>query len=400
MSQADDDLTENVEGVHARKKTEAEAFAWLQARGQVTMRVSKLAREWGQHPTQAGRWLDYWAARKLIRRNGKTVTVIVSDAVKNTVTNTVNDSVKNGVTNGVTENAVVPVASRKLARPDTSAHRVVRRALAEPVEAVAPVVLVEAGGPVASARPWVPPRVLPPEAPSDWGRLALIAVLALISFGVIALALFINGQTGWHFGTSSLASMTFMGLAIAGDVLAFVLPATVVALWHGRRRRLASMALLTCVAVSMLAVLNTLGFVELHTTDTAAGRQAIVTTASASTDRRNATITAAQLALTTAAKQREAECAVRGARCRDREADERATLAALNAAVAVPIPAAATIADADPQITATLRLANWAGLKLTATDVVNLRLVLMALLPNIAGLVLAFAMGLARPQRR
>jgi hypothetical protein len=31
--------------------------------------------------------------------------------------------------------------------------------------------------------------------------------------------------------------------------------------------------------------------------------------------------------------------------------------------------------------------------------VVNVRLVLMALLPNIAGLVLAFAMGLARPRR-
>jgi hypothetical protein len=34
--------------------------------------------------------------------------------------------------------------------------------------------------------------------------------------------------------------------------------------------------------------------------------------------------------------------------------------------IAAPIPAAAAIGDADPQITAALRLATWAGLKVTA----------------------------------
>jgi hypothetical protein len=44
-------------------------------------------------------------------------------------------------------------------------------------------------------------------------------------------------------------------------------------------------------------------------------------------------------------------------------------------------------------------LANWANLQVKTADVVNLRLALMAILPNIAGLLLAFSMGLARPVR-
>ena len=45
---------------------------------------------------------------------------------------------------------------------------------------------------------------------------------------------------------------------------------------------------------------------------------------------------------------------------------------------------------------AALRLTTWAGLSLQAGDIVNLRLALMALLPNAAGLLLAFAAGLTR----
>jgi hypothetical protein len=66
----------------------------------------------------------------------------------------------------------------------------------------------------------------------------------------------------------------------------------------------------------------------------------------------------------------------------------------LQAAIAAPVPAVATIADADPQITGALRLASWAGLNLTAVDIGNLRLAMMGLLPNLAGLVLAFGVAL------
>ena len=44
-------------------------------------------------------------------------------------------------------------------------------------------------------------------------------------------------------------------------------------------------------------------------------------------------------------------------------------------------------------------LASWVGLGLKPDDVKNVRLALTALLPNLAGLVLAFAGGLAAPRR-
>jgi hypothetical protein len=44
-----------------------------------------------------------------------------------------------------------------------------------------------------------------------------------------------------------------------------------------------------------------------------------------------------------------------------------------------------------------MRLAKWLGLAVTADNVVNLRLALMALLPNVSGLVLAFALALRKP---
>lgn len=221
--------------------------------------------------------------------------------------------------------------------------------------------------------------------------------LVAIAFAIAALALFVNGQTGWHFGTTPFAAVTFAGLSLAADLLAIVLPATAAALWCGRHRLLAAAAWGVWVIAAAMATLASLGFAELHIGDTAAGRQSVITTSASLATQREDRIAAARLASTAATKAREAECAKRGPLCRDREADERTALVGLNSAVAAPVPTAANIAGADPQVTAALRLATWGGLGLHADDIVNLRLALMALLPNLAGLLLAFAAGLARP---
>lgn len=190
--------------------------------------------------------------------------------------------------------------------------------------------------------------------------------------------------------------MTLAGLAAAGDLLAIVLPTGASALWRARRPVLATAAWMAWIAAATLAILASVGFIELNTGDTAAGRQSIVATLAAVADQRTASIAAAQLAVVTATRAREAECMVRGPKCRDREADERAALAVLGSAIAAPIPAAPAVGTADPQVTASLRLAKWAGLPVGADDVVNLRLALMAALPNIGGLVLAFGVALRR----
>lgn len=222
------------------------------------------------------------------------------------------------------------------------------------------------------------------------------AVLVVTAFGIAALAIGINAQTGWSFGTTPMARVTFAGVSVAGDILAVILPAAAVALWHYRRPVLATLAWTTWTAVAALAVLATLGFIEKHVGDSAAGREAIVTTATVTADQHKAMVEAAQLAASTATAQRQAECVRRGPLCREREADERAALSALRTALAMPLPTLSAIGAADPQAAGAQRLATWAGLRVTGEDVVNLRLALLTLIPNIAGLVLAFGVALRR----
>jgi hypothetical protein len=227
------------------------------------------------------------------------------------------------------------------------------------------------------------------------------AILTLIALLIGTLALAINAQTGWRFGTTPLAAWTFAGLSVAVDGLALALPAAAVALWHARRRGLALAAWIVAGAAVVAATLASLGFAQLHFGDAAAGRAAIVATSNAVADRRAAGIEAAERAADAAAIAREAECAIRGPRCRDRETDERSAIAALADAIAAPVPAVASIAaDADPQVSAALKLAKWLGLEITADGIVNVRLALLALLPNVSGLVLAFAIALRRSNLR
>jgi hypothetical protein len=227
------------------------------------------------------------------------------------------------------------------------------------------------------------------------------AILTIIAVLIGTLALVINAQTGWRFGTTPLAALTFACLSVAVDGLALALPAAAVGLWHAGRRVLSIAAWIVAGAAVVGATLASLGFAQLHFGDSAAGRAAIVANTNAVADRRAAGIATAERTADAAARAREAECAIRGPRCRDRETDERSALAALADATAAPVPAVPSIAaDADPQVSAALKLAKWLGLEVTADGVANLRLALLALLPNVSGLVLAFAIALRRSNVR
>jgi hypothetical protein len=242
-----------------------------------------------------------------------------------------------------------------------------------------------------------PPQIQPERkltADHHGGSRKVGAVLLTTACAIALLAISINAQTGWRFGTTPLASATFAGLSVAADMLAIVLPSAAVALWWNRRRLLATVAWATWVLAASMATLASIGFSSLHMGDTAAARSAIVSTAVATADRRNGAIEAARAAAAAATVARQGECQKRGPLCRDLEHAEQARMTEVQAAIATPVPTAATIADADPQVTGAVRLAQWVGLGVTATDVGNLRLALMGLLPNIAGLVLCFGMAL------
>ncbi len=97
--------------------------------------------------------------------------------------------------------------------------------------------------------------------------------------------------------------------------------------------------------------------------------------------------------------RRKAECAARGPRCRDREADERTALAALNAAIAAPLPLAPAIADPGGDAAAS-NLAWLSGgiVHATAADIV-VWIAGGAIMPALAGLLLLMAV-MTWPRRR
>ena len=222
------------------------------------------------------------------------------------------------------------------------------------------------------------------------------AVLVILALVIAALALIINGQTGWRFGTTTLASATCAGLSVAADALAIILPSAAVGLWWDGRWTLSASAWATWMLAVTMAGLASIAFASLHMGDAGAARAAIVTTATETANQRTAAIEGARAAAQAATVARQGECQKRGPLCRDLEHVEQARMGELTAAIALPVPTVATIADADPQIAGAVRLATWVGLGVTATDIGNLRLALMALLPNLAGLVLCFGVALRR----
>ena len=384
--------------------SEEQALDWLRAQpgGRVTASAAELGRLWGGwHRQRVGRRLDVWADEGLIKRRGDTVTAIATAGVTNAapegVTNGVPEGVTGGVTTSVTTRSVVPVPSRKLARSSTAASRIVRRALM-PAETEAPIItfVPSEPSPVTVAEPRDaepdPARVtiMPPEPRSLLPRLAAL-VLALAAIAIAIVGGLINAWYARSLGSTEVAGWLFLAVGVAADVAAFALPICAAGLWRNRQVGAAGMAWSLWLLTFAFAIMAGIGFASLNIADTTAGRRAIVATSTASADQRTAAIAAAQLAAAAATKAREAECAARGPRCRDREADERTALIALTTAIGAPMPAVVAIGVADPQTEAASKLAAWVSfgtLRPTGDDFSMLRLLLLALLPQIGGLLL------------
>src|SRR5262245_60611946 len=100
--------------------------------------------------------------------------------------------------------------------------------------------------PLAASPPPSPPSPPPSVAaamatrhPVATPRLIGAAILAIAGLAIAGLALAINAQYGASIGESALTSWTFMGLAVAVDLLAVTLAPAAVGLWRTKQRALA-----------------------------------------------------------------------------------------------------------------------------------------------------------------
>lgn len=227
------------------------------------------------------------------------------------------------------------------------------------------------------------PPVAPPAAMSHPSEAVTRsrAQLAPVLLSIAALALAIVGITinGWFarsLGSSDVAGWLFLAVGVAADLVALVMPSCAAGLWQSGQRATALVGWTVWVMTFVFAVTAGIGFASTNISDVTIARASRVTPAIAN----------AQAALNDAMAARDRECKSGvGKFCREREAAVVERRQMLDSA------AASVGQTADAQSDAAIKLVTWVSrgmLRPTLDDFAMLRLVLLALLPQIGGILL------------
>lgn len=210
--------------------------------------------------------------------------------------------------------------------------------------------------------------------------LLVLAAIALAGVGITT-----NGWFARSLGSSDIAGWLFFAIGVAADLVALVMPSCAAALWQARHRAISLAGWSVWTMTFVFAVTAGIGFASVNITDVTAARAARVTPA----------VTAAQSALSDTMSARDRECRNGvGKFCREREAAVAERRQILDAAMA------SVGQTADPQTNAAIKLVAWVTqgmLRPTSDDFAMLRLVLLALLPQVGGILLMVARSAMRP---
>jgi hypothetical protein len=202
----------------------------------------------------------------------------------------------------------------------------------------------------------------------------VLLTTAALALSVVGIA--INGWFARSLGSSDLAGWLFLAVGVAADLAALVLPSTVAGLWHAGQRAIALVGWVVWLVMFVFAVTAGIGFASTNISD--------VTLVHAS--RVTPVVTSAQAMLADAMVARDRECRGGvGKYCREREALVAERRQLLDAAMTSVAQAA------DPQTDAAIKLVAWISrgmMRPAPEDFAMLRLILLALLPQIGGMLL------------
>jgi hypothetical protein len=396
--------------------SEAQALDWLRVQpgGRITATDAELSRRWSWPRQRVGRRLKAWAKAGHIKRRGDAVTVVGAEGGTNPGTTTgTNCGTRTG-----THRALEPVTSRKLTRPsrppdlDKFAEQ---RASSVSEKRIAPDGIVTV-------------------MPQHRGSPVLAAVLAALALVIAAVGIAINGWFAGSLGKTTEAAALFVAIGITADALAFLLPTAASRLSRARRYAGAIIAWVLWAATMAFALLASAGFAGLNISDMTAARardalgaqtlavriERLQIERTGITEKRSvaaleANLQAARPSAALVWKQTngcrdvtivasgQACAVVLQARQRLAEAQRRDVIDAELRDAEALIAHGPAISSADPQAATAAKMVNWVSAGLTnvsTTDIGNLRIVLMTLLPQCAGLVLMLAMGLWHPARK
>jgi hypothetical protein len=263
----------------------------------------------------------------------------------------------------VSEDADAP-ASESLIPPEfLSAHLDAEPPVTPPPSATLPVpVTLPVTKPVTPSRHLVTPVLLS------------IAALALAAVGIA-----MNGWFARSLGSSDIAGWLFLAIGVAADLVALVMPSCAAGLWQARQRATALVGWGVWLMTFVFAVTAGIGFASVNIADVSMSRASRVTPA----------VQTAQAALNDAMAARDRECKGGvGKFCRERE------VAVNERRLALDVAMHSVEKTADPQTDASIRVVAWVSrglLQPTGDDFAMLRLVLLALLPQIGGILLMVA---------
>ncbi|WP_065755167.1 hypothetical protein [Bradyrhizobium paxllaeri] len=210
-----------------------------------------------------------------------------------------------------------------------------------------------------------------------------VASIALVvaSFALAGVGITMNGWFARSLGSSEIAGWLFLAIGVAADLVALAAPSCAASLWQAHQRGTALAGWAIWAMTFAFAVNAGIGFASVNITDVTAARASRVTPA----------VTTAQAALSDAMASRDRECAGGvGKNCRQREETVNERRHALDLAMRGVQEAA------DPQIEAATRIVAWLSggvIKPSADDFAMLRLVLLALLPQVGGILLMVGRG-------
>jgi len=202
------------------------------------------------------------------------------------------------------------------------------------------------------------------------------ALLSVAALALGAVGIMINGWFARSLGSSDVAGWLFLAVGVAADLVALVMPSCAAGLWQAGQRATALVGWTIWLMTFVFAVTAGIGFASTNITDVTSARASRVTPA----------VTNAQAALADAMAARDRECKGGvGKFCREREAAVAERRQILDTAMT------SVVQTADPQTDAAIKLVSWASLGMlrpAPEDFAMLRLIMLALLPQIGGILI------------
>jgi hypothetical protein len=221
--------------------------------------------------------------------------------------------------------------------------------------------------------------------PSRFNFASIVSMMAALALGAVGIT--INGWFARSLGASEVAGWLFLAVGVAADLIAVVLPSCAISQWHAGRRGTALVGWVLWLVVFVFVVMAGIGFASINISDVTLARGSRVTPA----------VTAAQAALVDGLAARDRECKGGvGKFCRDREAAVAERRRALDAEIA------SVGRLADPQTDAAIRLTAWLSrgtLQPAPEDFAMVRFILLALLPQVGGLLIMVGCNSRVPRR-